>query len=121
METFKIIIIICIIVFLIILFYFLINNKNKIVRYTVIKTPIEEDYQLEESNINCGNKMDCLYNKQKNLYNTCIDCKKKFMCFDEKEYKCKFCLFNKNSCNKYGCFNGPPINPNKNNCLKCWQ
>ena len=120
MDIFKFIIIILILIFIFYFIYSLIFNKNKVIKYSVIKNPIELDNIEEEYNINCSEKINCKYKKQKDLYNKCISCKKKFMCFDENEYRCKFCLFNKSSCNKYGCFNGPPINPKKNNCIKCW-
>ena len=120
MDIFKILIIILIIIFIFYFIYSLIGNKNKVIRYSVIKSPIEMDNFDEEENIKCNKKINCMYKKQKDLYDNCIKCKRKFMCFDENEYKCKFCLFDKNSCSKYGCFNGPPINPNKNNCIKCW-
>ena len=120
MNIFKFIIIILILVFIYYFFYSLISNKNKIIKYSVIKDPIELNNIEEENNVECNERLNCKYKKQKELYDNCLKCKRKFMCFDENNYKCKLCLFDNNSCNKYGCFNGPPINPKENNCIKCW-
>ena len=120
MKIFKLIILLLAFIFIFYLFYSLINNKNKIVRYRVVKSPIEEDNDTNDEDIICNDSINCAYKKQKDLYNKCLSCKKKFMCFDENKYKCKFCLFRNKSCSRFGCFGGPPINPNKNNCIKCW-
>ena len=127
MSFFNFILIIISILFVFIFIYGLIYNNNKIISFRTVKTPYYKEVinnNSSDSKLKCEDKCStsscCEFNRQKELYNNCIKCSKKFMCFNKYSQECELCFFGDKSCKEYGCINGPPINPKDNNCIKCW-
>jgi hypothetical protein len=134
MSIYTIILIILSLLFFIIFFYVLFTNKNKLVKFRVIKDPIENIN--EESIINydeiknryliktckdiCKNKFCDEYQAQAIKYDLCKECQKKNKCYDYLEGKCVPCKNNYTCEQLYGCYDRPPLNPIDNYCTACW-
>jgi hypothetical protein len=134
-TTYFIIVIILIIVFFILFFYAMLYNNNNLVKFRVVKEPIEKvpsgeidydklknKYTFKKCNDMCNQKICNEYEVQMIKYNLCNECKKKNKCYDPYKGLCVKCNNNKYNCNQlFGCDDKPPVNPYKNYCIKCWN
>jgi hypothetical protein len=132
------IIVIGLIIFLIILFfslffYYLFTQNNELIKYRVIKDPIEYNpkkggiykklrnkYNTSKCTDICNKDVCIMHEAQLLKYKLCKECKNKFKCYDPLKGICVNCD-NYNTCDElYGCYNKPPINPRDNLCTPCW-
>jgi hypothetical protein len=126
-------IILSLIVF-ILFFYVLITNNNKLIKFRVIKEPINEHIKYNTVNYDniknkylikkcqdiCKNDLCDEYQTQAIKYDLCKECKKENKCYDYLEGICVPCK-NKYTCEElYGCNNSKPIDPVNNFCTRCW-
>lgn len=111
--------IILILLFLFSLFYFIYVNKNVIIGYQTIKDYKKADYDLstldnlykrKTCDDYCSKKLCNNYENNLKNYKKCLDCQKKFQCYNSFTDKCEFCFsFGINQCKT-------PINPKNNLC-----
>ena len=129
------IIIILVIFFFAVLFYGLIDNNNNLIKFRVIKNPIEEEipkseidydklknkYTFKKCTDMCNENICDDYQIQMIKYNLCKECKKQNKCYDQYKGLCVKCNNNYTCDELFGCNNQPPINPYMNYCIKCWN
>ena len=134
MNNIKILLIILAILFFIIFFYILFTNNNKLVKFRVIKDPIENSnetigvnydylknkYLIKQCKDMCKNNFCNEYQTQVIKYDLCKECKKENKCYDYLEGICVPCKNNYTCEQLYGCDSTPPINPLDNYCTRCW-
>lgn len=122
-----------IILFFSLFFYYLFTQNNELIKYRVIKNPIEytpkkdvnynklkNKYKPSKCTDMCNKSICTVYENQLLKYKLCKECKNKFKCYDSLKGKCVACD-NYNTCDElYGCYNKPPINPTDNLCTPCW-
>lgn len=127
----NIFLILLIIIFLIIFLYFLINSNNKLIKFRVSKTYIEQEnidynktknkYEIKTCDEMCKQSFCNEYQNQKIKYDLCRTCKKEGKCYDTYKGICVPCKNNFSCEQLFGCGNKPPINPKDNFCTKCWN
>ena len=130
MKLHVILTLILMIFFFVIFFYYLFNIKNELIEFRVIKQPIENDkrfnflknkYKIKNCNEMCTEEMCNDYQSQVIKYHSCRECKKKNKCYDVSSGTCIKCT-NYNTCEElFGCDKCPPISPNDNLCIRCWN
>ena len=129
MSIYLIIIILLCILFFLIFFYYLFNEKNKLIKFIVIKEPIENEsdfyypsdkYKIKECKNMCNPEFCNEYQIQRIKYDLCTECKKEGKCYDQYKGICTKCT-NYNTCDElFGCNNKPPLDPLNNLCTRCW-
>ena len=117
------------ILFFVVFFYFLFNEKNKLIKFIVIKDPIEDEsnlyntmnkYKTTKCENLCSPELCNDYLIQKIKYDLCKECKKEGKCYNQYKGICESCK-NYNTCEElFGCYVQPPINPLNNFCTRCW-
>ena len=118
------IILLLIIIFFTYFLYKLLFETNKLIRYRVVNYSKDNNYQIPIIKKNkkcrqlCKEKICCDYENKKSKYKKCKECESKFMCYNNLEGKCEFCL-KRNNCNEFSCNGNEPINPKDNYCLLC--
>ena len=134
MNIFVILIIILIILFFSVFLYYLFTENNEIIKYRVIKDPIESEinlnifkdinndkYNHKKCDKMCNLELCDDYHSQLIKYDLCKECKSEGKCYDEYRGLCVRCT-NNNTCEElFGCNDVPPINPTENLCTRCWN
>ena len=133
MKYTKILLIILPVLFFIVFFYVLITNNNKLIKFRVIKEPIEESidnninydylknkYLIKTCKDMCKNNFCDEYQTQVIKYDLCKECKKENKCYDYSKGICVPCKNNYTCEQLHGCDKTPPINPINNFCTRCW-
>lgn len=115
----NIITILLIILFFSLLFYYIYLNQNKIISYQTIKQQNEIDFNLNDLNKKyhrsncrdyCSENLCNNYDIDLVNYKKCLNCQKKFSCYNGYTDKCDFCLsMGIGQCKL-------PINPKNNFC-----
>lgn len=101
--------IVLVVIFLFSFFYYLYKNKNSIIGYQTIKnfdkhdadlTKLDNLYKRKTCNDYCSSGICNNYEIKLNNYKKCLNCQKKFQCYNSFTDKCEFCFsFGINQCN----------------------